>query len=110
MVLSIMVFTLMPYLDRSKIPGGARYRPWYRTMFFIFIADFIVLSYIGSQPPGGQLVTAGRWSTYLYFLLFAVLPLVSIREEKYLRKRGLPAEVEAVIHDEQLQKQDTSAK
>ena len=110
MALSILIFALMPYLDRSKIPGGARYRPWYRVMFFIFIADFVVLSYIGSQPPGGQLVIAGRWATYLYFLLFTVLPLVSIREEKYLRKRGLPAEVEAVLYDEQLKKRDTSAR
>ena len=108
MALSILIFALMPYLDRSKIPGGGRYRPWYRIMFYIFIADFVVLSYIGSQPPSDRLATAGHWATYLYFLLFTVLPLVSRQEEKYLRKRGLPPEVEAVMYDEHLQKRDTA--
>src|SRR3569623_2136779 len=44
MTLSILIFAAMPLLDRSRIPGGARFRPIYRAVFYIFIADVMVLA------------------------------------------------------------------
>lgn len=101
MALSILIFAALPYLDRSSIPGGARYRPAYRAMFYVFVIDIAVLAYVGSQPPAGGTQIAGQIATFVYFSLFILLPFVSRREERWLRARGLPQEVEERIRAEQ---------
>jgi len=100
MGLSVMVFSFMPYLDRSRIPGGGRYRPWYRAMFYLFVADMLVLGYVGFVPPNDQSILMGKIATVIYFAQFALLPFLSRMEEKWLIKRGLPPEVEALIAGE----------
>ncbi|MDH5229034.1 MAG: cytochrome b N-terminal domain-containing protein [Gammaproteobacteria bacterium] len=105
MALSILLFAVMPYLDRSKIPGGARYRPFYRIMFIVFAIDVVILGYVGAKPPTGFLITLGQICTFFYFALFMLLPFVSKREEKWLRAKGLPAEVEALIASDERQRE-----
>jgi quinol-cytochrome oxidoreductase complex cytochrome b subunit len=100
MGLSVIVFSFMPYLDRSRIPGGGRYRPWYRAMFYLFVADMLVLGYVGFVPPNDQSILMGKIATVIYFAQFALLPFLSRMEEKWLIKRGLPPEVEALIAGE----------
>jgi ubiquinol-cytochrome c reductase cytochrome b subunit len=100
MALSIVVFALMPYLDRSRIPGGARYRPMYRIMFYIFAIDIIALSYVGANPPTDALVIVGQIATFIYFALFTLLPFLSTREEKWLRAKGLPPKVQELVDSE----------
>lgn len=100
MVMSIMIFAAMPYLDRSKLPGGARFRPIYRITFYLFIIDVAVLSYVGAHPPGGVIASVGRVATYIYFAIFLLLPVFSKFEEKWLRTRGLPPELEELVAGE----------
>ncbi|MDH5693816.1 MAG: cytochrome b/b6 [Gammaproteobacteria bacterium] len=104
MALSIIIFAVLPYLDRSKIPGGARYRPFYRLLFVVFSIDVVVLSYVGAKPPEGGLILVGQIATFMYFALFTALPAISIYEEKWLRRRGLPPEVEELITAEENQR------
>jgi len=104
MALSVMVFSFMPYLDRSRIPGGARYRPWYRSMFYLFVADMMVLGYVGYVPPTDNSILTGQIATFLYFALFVLLPLTARKEERWLIKRGLPPEVEAMMAGETREK------
>ncbi len=106
MGVSVMIFAAMPYLDRSKIPGGARYRPFYRVMFYLFMIDVLILGYVGAHPPEGFLVILGQGATFFYFGSFALLPFLSKWEEAWLRKKGLPAEVEALLASEQVQQLD----
>jgi len=88
MGISVMSFALMPFLDRSRIPGGAQYRPVYRTMFYVFITDVLVLGYLGSQPPVGAVVHIGQVATVIYFGVFILLPFVSRWEERWLIRRA----------------------
>ena len=104
MTLSILVFALMPYLDRSKIPGGSRYRPFYRAMFYVFIVDIVVLSYVGGQPATEAMALVGQAATLVYFGLFVLLPYMSVKEEAWLRKRGLPPAVVAMMASEAAQR------
>ncbi len=90
MGLSVVIFAILPFADRSTIPGGARYRPVYRLVFLVFIADVFLLGYIGSQPPSGVLVPIGQAATLLYFATFFLLPPTSKLEERWMRSRGLP--------------------
>lgn len=104
MVLSLLVFAAMPYLDRSSIPGGARYRPFYRALFFVFAVDVFILAYVGAKPPEGFLVPLGQLATFIYFGLFILLPFLSSKEEKWLIKRGLPPKVQELVDAEVAQR------
>lgn len=104
MAMSILVFSAMPYLDRSRIPGGGRYRPAYRIMFYVFVVDIALLAFIGAQPPTGGMVVFGRIATFIYFSLFLLLPYISKQEERWLVKRGLPPEVVAMMATETAQR------
>ncbi|NOY71418.1 MAG: cytochrome b/b6 [Gammaproteobacteria bacterium] len=101
MGLSVMIFAAMPFLDRSKIPGGAKYRPIYRAMFYVFIIDVIVLAYVGAQAPTDFWTLIGQIATLVYFATFMLLPFLSKYEEKRLRRQGLPPEVEELIRCEE---------
>jgi ubiquinol-cytochrome c reductase cytochrome b subunit len=104
MGLSVILFAFMPLLDRSKIPGGALYRPIFRVQFYLFIIDMLILGYIGYVPPTDQTIVIGQIASIAYFCSFFVVPFISTAEEKWLRKRGLPKQVEALIASEELQK------
>ena len=92
-----MIFAFMPYLDRSRIPGGARYRPIYKLQFYLFIVDMFVLGWVGYVPPTSQTILIGQIATLCYFASFFFVPFISKMEEGWLVKKGLPAEVMALI-------------
>lgn len=82
---SIAILFILPWLDRSKVRSAA-YRPIYKQMFWIFIINFIILGYMGSQPPEGIYVIISRICTAIYFVFFALLPIVA----KYEKPLPLP--------------------
>ena len=90
---AILILAFMPYLDRSRIPGGGANRPIYRLMFILFVIDVVVLTYVGKNPPEGMLVITGQIATVLYFAFFAAMPFVSKWEEKKLLAKSIPAPV-----------------
>lgn len=93
MGLSVVIFAALPFLDRSRIPGGAVYRPVYRFMFFLFITTIFVLGYVGAVPVTTGTAMLGQIGTVIYFGLFLLLPWISKKEEAFLIKRGLPAAI-----------------
>ncbi|MDH5544266.1 MAG: cytochrome b N-terminal domain-containing protein [Gammaproteobacteria bacterium] len=109
MALSLLIFAAMPYLDRSSIPGGARYRPFYRILFIVFSIDVVVLAYVGAKPPEGMLIPIGQFATFMYFGLFALLPVISRKEEAWLLKRGLPPKVQELVDAEVMQRKQRAA-
>lgn len=104
MGLSVMIFAFMPFLDRSRIPGGGRYRPVYRILFFIFLLDILVLGYVGFVPPTNKTIAIGQVATIYYFGSFLLLPFISKAEDKWLFKRGLPPKIQALIASEEEEK------
>ena len=104
MGLSVMIFAFMPYLDRSRIPGGARYRPIFRIQFYLFIVDMFVLGWVGYVPPTSQTIMIGQIATVCYFGSFFLVPVISKMEERWLVKRGLPQEVMHLIESEKNEK------
>jgi len=106
MGLSVMIFAFMPFLDRSRIPGGAHFRPIYKIQFFLFIADMFVLGYVGYVPPTSQTIIIGQIATLCYFGSFFLIPFISKAEEAWLIKRGLPPEVTELIEKEARDKEE----
>jgi ubiquinol-cytochrome c reductase cytochrome b subunit len=80
MGLSIMVFFIMPWLDRSPVKS-IRYRGWiYKSALAIFVVAFVILGYLGTKSPQAIdliLFPNVYWAqifTIVYFAFFALMP------------------------------------
>lgn len=86
---AVLILAALPWLDNSKVKSGS-YRPLFRIFFWVFVLDAVLLGYIGSKPPEGVYVIAGRILTAYYFIHFLViLPLLS----RFEKTKPLPASI-----------------
>ncbi len=86
---SIFILAFLPYLDRSPV-RSTRYRPIKKVLIWLFFINFIVLGYIGLQPPVGSVLLIGRMATTYYFLYFILLLIIPAFE----KTKPLPEEGE----------------
>ncbi|MDE3016085.1 MAG: cytochrome b/b6 [Pseudomonadota bacterium] len=77
---SILIFFILPWIDGAKV-RAATFRPLVRILFWMFLADCLVLGYVGSQPPEGIYLIIGRIGLAWYFAHFVILWFVSRREK-----------------------------
>lgn len=91
---SILLLFFLPWLDRSPV-RSANFRPVYRTLFWVLVADVLVLGFCGGAPAEPAYIIASQIAAAYYFLHFLVLvPIVSALE----RPRPLPNSItEAVL-------------
>ncbi len=83
---SIFVLFLLPWLDCSKV-RSAKFRPIYKQVFWIFLADCILLGWVGAHRPEGPVLLIGRLATaYYFFHLLILMPLLG----KFEKTRPLP--------------------
>lgn len=95
MLSSILILFGLPWLDKSKIRSLA-YRPLSRFFFWIFVADVLLLGYIGSQPADGALAIIGEFATFYYFTHFLLItPLISKREKTLPLPESIDASLKA---------------
>ena len=86
MGLSVMIFFLLPWLDRGRVKS-IRYRGGlYKSALAIFVVAFVVLGYLGTEPTnvwgqfgswlGGaeRATVVARIFTIVYFLFFLLMP------------------------------------
>ncbi|HLB07385.1 MAG TPA: cytochrome b N-terminal domain-containing protein [Alphaproteobacteria bacterium] len=84
---SVLILFVLPWLDTSKV-RSAKFRPIYKQFFWVFVADTVVLGWVGANPPEGVFILIGRLATAYYFAHFVILmPLIS----KLEKPRPLPA-------------------
>ncbi len=77
---AIVVLFFLPWLDTSKV-RSAVYRPWYKLFFWIFVANAIMLGWLGSRPAEGLYVTMSQLGTLYYFGFFLlIMPLLGLFE------------------------------
>ena len=96
MGLSVMVFALLPWLDRSPVKSiryrGALYKKWLAA----FVVSFLILGYLGTVPSnvwgtfsantfilGGadRATVVGRLFTIVYFAFFIFMPWYTRRDK-----------------------------
>jgi ubiquinol-cytochrome c reductase cytochrome b/c1 subunit len=78
---AIFILFILPWLDTSKV-RSAVFRPIYRQFYWIFVADVLMLGYMGAMPAEGIYLVLARVGTIYYFLHFiVVLPVVGLLEK-----------------------------
>jgi ubiquinol-cytochrome c reductase cytochrome b subunit len=60
------------------------YRPFAKTLFWIFIANFLFLTWLGAKPVEDPYVLLSRLSSTLYFSYFMVLTPLFGKLENFL--------------------------
>ncbi|GIX36935.1 MAG: cytochrome b [Silanimonas sp.] len=71
---AVMIFFLLPWLDRSKA-RSLRYRGWIsKTMITLFCISFVVLGWLGLQSGSELQTLVARICTVFYFLFFITMP------------------------------------
>ncbi|MDJ0827624.1 MAG: cytochrome b [Rhodobacter sp.] len=78
---AIIVLALAPWLDTSAVRSG-RYRPMFKWWFWLFVVNFVVLTWVGAQPAEGiytwiSLIASAYW--FAFFLV--ILPLLGVIEK-----------------------------
>ena len=77
MFASIAMFFLLPWLDRSPVKS-IRYKGWmFKFWLTLFVIAFIVLGYLGTQPPTEMLTLLAQIFTVIYFAFFLLMPIYS---------------------------------
>ena len=73
---SILILFVVPWLDTSKVRSGT-FRPVFKWFFWLFVLNFLALTYLGAAPAEGVYVLLSKIATAYYFLYFLViLPLL----------------------------------
>ncbi|MDF3882063.1 cytochrome bc complex cytochrome b subunit [Cupriavidus sp. 2MCAB6] len=74
---SVVILFFLPWLDHSPVKS-IRYRPsFHKSILVVFVVVFIVLGYLGVQPPSPVGEKVSQLGTLLYFAFFLTMPLWS---------------------------------
>ncbi len=71
---STMILFFLPWLDNSPVKS-IRYRPdWHKYLYGIFVVNFLILGYLGVQPPSALGERVSQVGTLFYFGFFLLMP------------------------------------
>jgi ubiquinol-cytochrome c reductase cytochrome b subunit len=78
-----VVFFALPFLDRSPNVAPASRRGLFKIWFWVLLIDVIVLTFMGKLPPTDPMFAMiGLISAVLFFVLWLVLPFITMIEKK----------------------------
>ena len=71
---AVIILFFLPWLDTSPVKS-IRYRPsWHKYLYGLFVINFIVLAYLGVQPPSPIGERVSQVGTLFYFGFFLLMP------------------------------------
>ena len=77
---ALVILLVLPLTNLSQLKN-LQFRPLSKSIFFIFIVNFVILMILGSKHVESPYIELGQICTILYFGYFLVLmPIVSLIE------------------------------
>jgi len=74
---AVIILFFLPWLDFSPVKS-IRYRPgWHKVLYGIFIVNFLILGYLGTQAPNDVFNLMSQIGTVLYLAFFLLMPVWS---------------------------------
>ncbi|KAA0889562.1 cytochrome bc complex cytochrome b subunit [Pusillimonas sp. ANT_WB101] len=74
---AVVILFFLPWLDHSPVKS-IRYRPtWHKYLYAIFIINFLVLGYLGTQPVSPIHNLMSQIGTFIYLAFFFLMPVWS---------------------------------
>jgi len=71
---AVIILFFLPWLDNCAVKS-IRYRPdWHKYLYGIFVINFVVLAYLGTQPPSPIGERISQVGTLFYFGFFLLMP------------------------------------
>ncbi len=71
---AVVIMFFLPWLDYSPVKS-IRYRPnWHKLVYAVFVINFLILGYLGVQPPSPVGERVSQVGTLLYFGFFLLMP------------------------------------
>lgn len=85
---SLLVLLLIPFTNTSEI-RSTTFRPIFKIFYWLIVADFLILGWIGQKPVKDVFVVVGQIATVFYFLFFVFLiPLIGIVETRLVHMKS----------------------
>ena len=71
---AVIILFFLPWLDHSPVKS-IRYRPdWHKYLYGVFVIIFLILGYLGVQPPSPIGERVSQVGTLFYFGFFLLMP------------------------------------
>ena len=81
-ILLLIILFLIPFTNTSEVRSTI-FRPIFKIFYWLIVADFLILGWVGQKPVKDVYVIVGQVATVFYFLFFIVLiPVIGIIETK----------------------------
>jgi ubiquinol-cytochrome c reductase cytochrome b subunit len=91
---AVVILFFLPWLDYSPVKS-IRYRPdWHKYLYGVFVINFVILAYLGTQPPSAIGERVSQVGTLFYFGFFLLMPWWS----KLGEPKKVPARVTFAAH------------
>jgi ubiquinol-cytochrome c reductase cytochrome b subunit len=81
---AVLILLILPIVNTSEIRSSL-YRPLHQKFFWLLVADYLLLGYLGQQVPETPFIEIGQIASIYYFVYFLVIIPVLGRLERNLR-------------------------
>jgi ubiquinol-cytochrome c reductase cytochrome b subunit len=86
---AILILLAMPFTDLSR-SRGIQFKPLSKIVFYVFIANFLILMILGAKHVESPFIEYGQISTVIYFSHFLIIvPLISLLENTIIELRNI---------------------
>ena len=71
---AVIILFFLPWLDHSPVKS-IRYRPgWHKAVYGVFVVFFLILGWLGIEPPSPEKTLLAQVGTLYYFAFFLLMP------------------------------------